>query len=501
MNLAVGDVVVYGTHGMGRITGRRKQVVAGAKQEVVVLELQEGLTVTLPVERALEQLRPPASAADLREVQVALRAPRELSQDTWLVRRREMQAKLADGRPVLLAEIVGEGAQRERRPTSGKVTKLSGSEKELFTRARQLLSDEVAMARGSTRTLRTTGSSSSSTRPEAVGRPAAAPSAAGLRSPASRADTSTARSTNIPAVQVRSRSRCHAIAILRGGSRDSIGSVTSGEAPASAASRGARPQPRPAVTNACSVEVSSTRCVNRGVRPCRVNVSSSCPRPERGSSAISGTAATSSSVSSRPSRAYGWSSATRRTYGSSSSSAASSDPSGSGHSVKATSSSPFSSSSRSSWSSFECRQRELDLTRLGPELLEDQRQDRGGDALVGADADGPADVLARRASRGRSRAADRRRHDRLRVAEQQLAGARQRDGPRASGSVEQPMAHVALERRDLLGDGRLGVAELERGRAERALVGNRPQRRQVSDLDAMWDDGCSIARVGRAPSR
>jgi CarD family transcriptional regulator len=149
MNLAVGDVVVYGTHGMGRVTGRRKQVVAGSKQEVVVLELQDGLTVTLPVERALEQLRPPASEADLRAVQQALRAERELSQDTWLVRRREMQAKLADGRPVQLAEIVGEGAQRERRPTtSGKTTKLSGSEKELFTRARQLLSDEVALARG-----------------------------------------------------------------------------------------------------------------------------------------------------------------------------------------------------------------------------------------------------------------------------------------------------------------------------------------------------------------
>jgi CarD family transcriptional regulator len=149
MNLAVGDVVVYGTHGMGRVTGRRKQVVAGSKQDVVVLELQDGLTVTLPVERALEQLRPPASEADLRDVQQALRAERELSQDTWLVRRREMQAKLADGRPLQLAEIVGEGAQRERRPTtSGKTTKLSGSEKELFSRARQLLSDEVALARG-----------------------------------------------------------------------------------------------------------------------------------------------------------------------------------------------------------------------------------------------------------------------------------------------------------------------------------------------------------------
>jgi CarD family transcriptional regulator len=149
MNLAVGDMVVYGTHGMGRVTGRRQQVVAGTKQEVVVLELQEGLTVTLPMERALEQLRPPATAADVREVARALRAERELSQDTWLVRRREMQAKLADGRPVQLAEIVGEGAQRERRPSvSGKSTRLSGSEKELFTRARQLLAIEVALARG-----------------------------------------------------------------------------------------------------------------------------------------------------------------------------------------------------------------------------------------------------------------------------------------------------------------------------------------------------------------
>jgi CarD family transcriptional regulator len=149
MQLAVGDMVVYGTHGMGRIAGRREQMVGGSSQEVVVVELQDGLTVTLPMERALEQLRPPASEADLRAVRKALREPRELSNDTWLVRRREMQAKLSDGRPAVLAEIVGEGAQRERRlTTSGKAAKLSGSEKELFTRARSLLAEEIALARG-----------------------------------------------------------------------------------------------------------------------------------------------------------------------------------------------------------------------------------------------------------------------------------------------------------------------------------------------------------------
>ena len=43
---------------------------------------------------------------------------------------------------------------------------------------------------------------------------------------------------------------------------------------------------------------------------------------------------------------------------------------------------------------------------------------------------------------------------------------------------------VALERGDLLADRRLGVAERERRRAERALLRDRPQRGEVAYLDA-----------------
>jgi CarD family transcriptional regulator len=111
VKFAVGDAVVYGTHGIGRVISREKQ---GAAGELVVLELGEGLTVTLPLERAREQLRPVASKADLSRVQDTLREERSLSFDPWLSRRREMLEKLAAGTLAGLAEIVSEGAQRER---------------------------------------------------------------------------------------------------------------------------------------------------------------------------------------------------------------------------------------------------------------------------------------------------------------------------------------------------------------------------------------------------
>jgi CarD family transcriptional regulator len=149
MRLAVGDVVVYGTHGIGRIAAREQQSVLGGVQEVVVLELADGLTVTLPLTRAQEQLRPLASEADMDRVRKALREDRVLSNDPWLSRRRETLAKLTGGDPVELAEIVGDGAQRERaRRAKGDKPQLSTGEREIFVKARNLLADEIARARG-----------------------------------------------------------------------------------------------------------------------------------------------------------------------------------------------------------------------------------------------------------------------------------------------------------------------------------------------------------------
>ena len=148
MQLAVGDVVVYAAYGVGRIVARERRVIVGGDQEIVVLELARGLTVTLPLERALWQLRPPVDEAEMSRVQQTLHDPGTLSSDLWLKRRKATQAKLKGGDPVELAEVVRDGAQRVRalaaRPSK---PQLSPGEKDLYLRARQLLSEEIRVVR------------------------------------------------------------------------------------------------------------------------------------------------------------------------------------------------------------------------------------------------------------------------------------------------------------------------------------------------------------------
>ena len=146
MNLAVGDLVVYGNHGVGRVAARRRQDVLGESQDVVVLELDD-LTVVLPLDLAKAQLRPPADEADLRRVVKALRGDSPLRSGPWLSRRKETLEKLAEGTPVALAEIVSEGAQRDRlRVAKGQKGQLSLSERRVFSEARELLTQEIALA-------------------------------------------------------------------------------------------------------------------------------------------------------------------------------------------------------------------------------------------------------------------------------------------------------------------------------------------------------------------
>jgi CarD family transcriptional regulator len=149
VRLAVGDVVVYGPYGVGRVAARERQVVLGAAQEVVVLELADGLSVTLPLERARGLLRPLLSEADLLHVQQTLREEHPLSEDGWLKRRKETQLKVAGGDPLALAEVVRNGARREQRLIAKRTaSQLSPSERDVYLRARRLLSGEIALARG-----------------------------------------------------------------------------------------------------------------------------------------------------------------------------------------------------------------------------------------------------------------------------------------------------------------------------------------------------------------
>jgi CarD family transcriptional regulator len=142
-------MVVYGSHGAGHVAARERRVVLGKRQEVIVLALAGGLSVELPMERARELLRPLASEADMSRVQKTLGADHAVSGDSWIKRRRDSQAKLTGGDPIELAEVIRDSARREwTLPATGTKSRLSLGEKELFVKARQLLSNEIALARG-----------------------------------------------------------------------------------------------------------------------------------------------------------------------------------------------------------------------------------------------------------------------------------------------------------------------------------------------------------------
>ena len=149
VRLAVGDVVVYSSYGAGRVAARGKTVVLGVEQEIVVVEFAGDLSVTLPMQRAREQLRPLVSEADVRRVQETLHEDGALSADVWVKRLKQVQAKLRGGDPLELAEVVRDGAHRERM-LSGKGSKsqLSRGERELYLKSRQLLSREIGLACG-----------------------------------------------------------------------------------------------------------------------------------------------------------------------------------------------------------------------------------------------------------------------------------------------------------------------------------------------------------------
>jgi CarD family transcriptional regulator len=149
VRLAVGTVVAYPPHGVGRIAAREKKVVLGVEEEVVVIELRNDLSVTLPLQRARELLRAPASEADLRDVEETLREEGIVSDEIWSKRLSHAQEKLRSGDPLELAEIVRDGVRREQMLTpSGTPSKLSSSERALHLKAREFLSSEIGIVRG-----------------------------------------------------------------------------------------------------------------------------------------------------------------------------------------------------------------------------------------------------------------------------------------------------------------------------------------------------------------
>jgi RNA polymerase-interacting CarD/CdnL/TRCF family regulator len=146
-SLAVGDAVVYGSHGIGHVESRRPG--GAGLPETVALVFESGLRVVLPLARALDALRPLAGELELEDVRRTLSAAASAPVEPWSKRHRATREKVVGGQVTALAEVVRDGLRREQRLAAtegGRTT--PPSDRQLYMRARTLLGAEIALCRG-----------------------------------------------------------------------------------------------------------------------------------------------------------------------------------------------------------------------------------------------------------------------------------------------------------------------------------------------------------------
>jgi CarD family transcriptional regulator len=140
--LAVDDVVVYASHGVGRVAIRRPE-------SVVVEFAKGGLSITLPIERAAECIRPVSTEAEIADLGQTLSGAESAAEPNWQRRLKAARAKVASGDALDLAEVIRDTSRRGERATArSEPGKISLTERQLYLKARQLLADEIGASRG-----------------------------------------------------------------------------------------------------------------------------------------------------------------------------------------------------------------------------------------------------------------------------------------------------------------------------------------------------------------
>ena len=142
LGLAVDDLVIYASHGVGRVAMRQP--------ETVVLEFAEGgLSVTLSIERAVECVRPVSTEVEIASIGRTLGGADTVGQENWQRRLKTTRGKVTGGEAAGLAEVIRDASRRDERATArNEPGSLSLTERQLYLKARKLLADEIGASRG-----------------------------------------------------------------------------------------------------------------------------------------------------------------------------------------------------------------------------------------------------------------------------------------------------------------------------------------------------------------
>ncbi|MFZ5617554.1 MAG: CarD family transcriptional regulator [Pseudomonadota bacterium] len=141
----VNDHVVYPAHGVGRIVGIEKQVIAGITNELFVLDFeQEKLKLKVPTAKAISSgMRALSDEPLVKKAIDVLKGRARIKRTMWSRRAQEYEAKINSGDIIAVAEVVRDLYRATDQPEQ------SYSERQLFEAALDRLAREVAAVRKS----------------------------------------------------------------------------------------------------------------------------------------------------------------------------------------------------------------------------------------------------------------------------------------------------------------------------------------------------------------
>lgn len=137
---AVGDHVVYPTHGVGRVTGIVTEEIAGHRLTLIVVEFEENrMVLRVPVAKAKTAgLRKLSSRKAIDLALSTLKGRARVKRTMWSRRAQEYEAKINSGDPIAIAEVVRDLHRNAGQPDQ------SFSERQIYEQAMDRLAAELA---------------------------------------------------------------------------------------------------------------------------------------------------------------------------------------------------------------------------------------------------------------------------------------------------------------------------------------------------------------------
>ena len=148
LGFAAGDLVVYPTHGVGKILGIENQEIAGYTLNVFVVHFdKDRMTLRVPLAKAKGSgLRRLSTRKEMDAALAKLKGRSRAKRTMWSRRAQEYEQKINSGDPGSIAEVVRDLYRSDTQPEQ------SYSERQLYEAALDRLSREIAAVQRVTET-------------------------------------------------------------------------------------------------------------------------------------------------------------------------------------------------------------------------------------------------------------------------------------------------------------------------------------------------------------